>query len=202
MGTREILFATTNPHKIERFQVYYKHLELKVLNPKDLNVDIKVVEDGITPEENAIKKALEYYREVNIPTFAVDYGLYIEKFPPEKQPGLFVRRIYGDNREVTDEEMLDYYTSELERVGGTSPGKWVSSIALVFEPDDIRTKNFSTRTILTAVRSPHITPGEPLNSIQIDPRSSKYFTDLSKEEWLSLQEDRERGYVDFMREHL
>lgn len=202
MGTKEILFATTNTHKRERFQAYYKPLGLKVLNIKDLGVEVDVVEDGTTPEENALKKALGYYREAKIPTFAVDYGLYIEKFPQDKQPGLFVRRIYGDDRKVTDEEMLNYYISELTKVGGESSGKWISSIALVLEPDDIRTENFSGRTLFTAKRSPHLTPGEPLNSIQIDPDSGKYFTDLSRDEWLNLQKEREKGYVDFMQKHL
>jgi len=147
MRTKEILFATTNPHKRERFQAYYEPLGLKVLNLRDLKIEVDVVEDGITPEENAVKKALGYYGEVKMPTFAIDYGLYIEKFPKEKQPGLFVRRIYGDDREVTDEEMLDYYIGELMKVGGESPGKWTSSIALVLEPNDIRTENFSRRTV-------------------------------------------------------
>jgi len=202
MGTKEILFATTNTHKRERFQAYYEPLGLKVLDLKDLRVEVDIVEDGITPEENAVKKALGYYKEVKIPTFAVDYGLYIERFPQEKQPGLFVRRIYGDDREATDEEMLDYYTSELVKVGGESLGKWISSIALVLEPNDIRTENFSRRTLFTAQRSLRVTPGEPLNSIQIDPNSGRYFTDLSRDEWLKLQQERERGYINFIRKHL
>lgn len=196
---KQILFATTNPHKKERFQAYFKPLGLKVLSLADLNIHLKVEEDGKTPEENATKKAMAYYKIAKIPTFAVDYGLYIDKFPPEKQPGLFVRRIYGDSREVTDEEMLTYYICELEKVGGKSGGKWVSAISLVVD-GKVYSQSFSGKTMLTSKRSSSaVTIGEPLNSLQIDPRSGKYFTDLTMDEWVTLQSEREKGYIKFMK---
>lgn len=199
---KKILFATTNQHKRDRFIGYYQPLGIKVVSIKDLGIDLEVEEDGKTPKENAIKKALTYYKETGMPTFAVDYGLYIEKFPPNKQPGLFVRRIYGDSREATDEEMLDYYIQELNKVGGKSKGKWISAIALVLKKGRVHTQEFSRETLFVSKRSSRITPGEPLNSIQIDPLTGKYFTDLAQEEWLELQEKREIGYIEFMKRYL
>ena len=198
---KQILFATSNPHKKERFQAYFKPLGLKVLSLANLKVSLKIEEDGKTPEENATKKALAYYKATNKPTFAVDYGLYIDRFPKDKQPGLFVRRIYGDDREVSDEEMLAYYIRELEKVGGRSEGKWISAISLV-AGGKVYSESFSSRTILTSKRSLSVlTPGEPLNSLQIDPKTGKYFTDLTMDEWIELQLQREKGYIKFMKKN-
>lgn len=198
----KVLFATTNPHKRERFQSYFKSLGIKVLSLSDAGVKKEVKEDGKTPEENAIKKAKAYFTITKMPTFAVDYSLYIKKFPKHKQPGLNVRRI-GENKEaVTDEEMLNYYMAELDKVGGKSQGTWISAIALVVGKNRIFAESFSGDSLFTSKRSPKLTPGEPLNSIQIDPKTNKYFTDLTKKEWLKLQSRREKGYIDFMREHI
>ena len=54
---KEILMATANPHKVERFRYYFSPLGLSVVSFSDKGVDIEIVEDGKTPEENALKKA-------------------------------------------------------------------------------------------------------------------------------------------------
>jgi len=64
------------------------------------------------------------------------------------------------------------------------------------------TGSFERETILTSTISPNKTEGEPLNSIQIDSRTGKYYTDLTKDEWLMLQDKRERGYIRFFEKHL
>ena len=198
--------ATKNPHKKERFEHYLKDLGILVVSFVDIAQPIEAIEDGKTPEENALKKALAGYKETGKSTFGVDYWFYIEGIPEEIQPGPFVRRIFSgggrDRREATDEEMLDYYTGLVDRVGGKTKGLWTSAIALVTAPNNFFTERFTRETALTSKRSPRITEGEPLNSIQIDPKSGKYFTDLTKEEWLTLQAERERGYIEFIKSHL
>jgi len=198
---KKILFATTNPHKKERFQAYFRSLGLNVLSFSDLNININIKEEGRTPEENAKIKAMAGFKASKIPTFAVDYGLYIDKFSDDMQPGLNIRRIHKDERAVSDEEMLDHFVRELEKVGGKSKGNWISAIALVTD-NKFFSESFSGWSFFTARKSPKMTPGEPLNSIQVDPKSGKYFTDLTKKEWINLQEAREKGYIKFMKKHL
>lgn len=70
-----------------------KGLDIEIISPKDLNIDIKVNEDGKNVIENAMIKAKAYYGITQIPTIAGDTALYIEKF--EQQPGLYVHRING-----------------------------------------------------------------------------------------------------------
>ncbi len=204
---KKILFATTNPHKKERFQAYYRDLGLSVVGLGDLGINIEIEENGKTPEENALIKARKGYKviEGKMPVFGVDYWLYIEGFPGDLQPGPHVRRIksgvQGIREAVNDEELLDYYIKNIEAIGGKTTGRWISAIALVVSGKEF-TDSFSRDTIFTSIRSPKITTGEPLNSIQIDPMSGKYFTDLTSEEWLKLQREREGGYIGFMKKHL
>ena len=203
---KEVLFATTNPHKKERFQAYFAGLGLKVLSFSDIEDKVQVIEDGKTPEENALKKAIAGYLATRKPTFGVDYWLHIDGLSENMQPGPYVRRIFvGKNnqrKEATDEEILEYYIDKIKALGGKTRGIWTSAIALVVSPDRIYTEGFNRETILTSERSPNKTEGEPLNSIQMDPKSGKYFTDLTTDEWLKLQSERERGYIDFMRKYL
>ena len=202
MKTR-ILFGTTNQTKRERFQKLFESLDLEIVGPEDLGILVSAPEDGNTPEENAIRKARAYFSRANVPTFAVDYCLYIDRFPEEKQPGLFVRRIPGATGErATDAELLEYYVSELRRVGGQSEGSWVSAIALVVSSQMVSSKSFSTRTMLTSDVSPALTPGEPLNSLQIDPALKKYKSEMTTGERMEAQDAIDRGFVEFMRQHI
>ena len=90
----KLLFATGNQFKKELMIERLKELkEIEVVIPKDLGVSIDVVEDGITPEENACKKAKAYHDVLKMPTIAEDSGLYVDKFSDEEQPGLFVKRL-------------------------------------------------------------------------------------------------------------
>lgn len=203
---RKILFATTNPYKKERFQNYFGTLGLTVISFSDIKDKVEVVEDGKTPEENALKKAMAGYKLTKIPTFGVDYWLWIEGFSKDVQPGPYVRRIFvgKDNKrvEANDEEMLKYYTGKIKALGGKTNGVWTSTIALVVNTNHVYTESFTRKTALISNQSPKRTNGEPLNSIQIDPISGKYFTDLSPTEWLNLQKGIERGYINFMKKHL
>ena len=204
--SKEVLMATGNPHKAERFKHYLTTLGLSVITLADIREKVEVVEDGVTPEENALKKAKAGFEVTGKPSFGVDYWFYINGLSPEKQPGPHVRRIFvgdgGVKKEAADDEMLDYYIKIVEGLGGRTQGLWSSAIALITGTGNFYIDSFSRETILTAKRSPKITKGEPLNSIQIDSRTGKYYTDLTKDEWLMLQDKRERGYIRFFEKHL
>ena len=44
-------------------------------------------------------------------------------------------------------------------------------------------------------------PGEPLNSLQIDPVSGKYFSEMTAAQRVSAQRKRASGILDFIQEH-
>lgn len=204
--SKEILIATSNPHKRDRLAHYLDSLGVSVVSFADVGKNIDIVEDGKTPEENALKKAIAGFKAIQMPTLGVDYWFYIEGISEGMQPGPFVRRIFigseGARKEATDQEMLDYYTGVIRDLGGRTSGLWTSGVALVVAEDKTYTETFTRKTILTSKMSPRRTEGEPLNSIQIDLGTGKYFTDLTAKEWLKLQAERERGFIRFIESHL
>jgi XTP/dITP diphosphohydrolase len=198
---KSLLYATTNPSKLARMQDILKGLPLEISSLQGFTGAVQIQEDGSTPESNAIKKARYHFKRAGMPTLAVDSGLTINRFPPHKQPGMFVRRIYGADQEVSDEDMLAYYIRELQAVGGQSKGVWITSVALMTSSD----KNFSTtmtsRTMFVAKRSPIVMLGEPLNSLQIDPLSGTYFSEMTAAQRVSAQRKRASGILGFIQGH-
>ena len=54
---KEIIFATTNQNKVREVGMMCNNPDLKLLTLKDIGLDVDIVEDGSTFEENAIIKA-------------------------------------------------------------------------------------------------------------------------------------------------
>lgn len=178
----KILIGTTNQAKIRIVQAALESLSIEILTLRDLGIHIDVKEDGRSTEENAEKKARAYFAESHIPTLAIDGGLRIERFSEEKQPGVFVRRIYRIDRDVTDEEVLYYYMRELGKVGGESVGTWRGSIVLVISNEKIFSDTFSFKTVLTSKRKGGVTSGSPLDALMIDPATGKYYSEIAWKE--------------------
>ena len=91
----KVLFATTNPAKIEKYAEKLKEKNIEVLTIKDLGINLKPEETGKNAIENAYIKAKAYYKKTKITTIGMDNNLYIEELPEEKQPGTHVRRVNG-----------------------------------------------------------------------------------------------------------
>ena len=198
---KRILMGSNNPAKVTQMRELLRPLPLLVLSPLETGITICVHEDGHTPEENAKKKAQQYFNHAGIATFAIDSSLYLESFPPEKQPGLHVRRIRGDN-DVSDEEMITYYITELDKVGGESKGIWTTAVALVSALKNIDCEHFESKTLFTSKPSHIMMIGEPLNSLQVDIKSGKYFSEMSSNERSIARGRRAQGIFDFIERHL
>ena len=91
----KILIASNNKNKIYEFKEKLKGYEIYSL--KDLNIDIDVVEDGNTYEENSYKKAKEISKLA--PDYIVisdDSGLEIEAL--DNYPNIYTGRCTGENQ--------------------------------------------------------------------------------------------------------
>jgi 8-oxo-dGTP diphosphatase len=194
---KQILLGTKNQLKIGVIQAILKPLPLEVLTLADLNINIQAREDGHSTEENAEQKARAYFAEANIPTIAFDGGLHIDKFPKEKQPGVLVRRLHGIDREATVEEMLEYYTEELEKIGGESTCAWKGSIVLVTAEEKILAESASFKAILTTKRKGDVNAGSPLDVMTIDPVTGKYYAELDWKERVGV-----KWVFEFVKQHL
>ena len=76
----EVFFATMNKDKIIKMQNRLKDLDIKIITPYDININIEIEENGKNVIENATLKTKAYFDKVKIPTIATDSSLYVEKF--------------------------------------------------------------------------------------------------------------------------
>ncbi len=177
--SHELIYGTHNPSKIAQVQDALRNTDIHVVGLG--GIDIEVEEDGKTPEENARKKAIEYAKVAGRPVLSMDAALYFHEIDDTLQPGLYVRRIPG-HITASDDEIITYYTKLINDHGGSLNGYWEFSFALG-QPDGT-SEAFVSQTPRKFVGIPDVTtlPGYPLESIQIDPVSGKYITELSAEE--------------------
>lgn len=194
---KKILFATTNPSKATRFSDGLNKHDIEVISLADLDLDVSVSEDGKNAIENAIIKAKAYYEKANMTTMAMDDNLYIENIPDELQPGMFVRRVNG--KRLNDDEMLEHYINLVKKYGtdGKLTARWIYGLAII-KDGEIKTYSWSKEDFYLADKpSSIINPGYPLNSISINKKLNKYFTDITPEEKEHTKED-ESDVVEFI----
>ena len=176
----KILFATTNPAKVKRYESKLTEKGIELITIKDLDFKLNIDENGRNALENAYIKAKSYYDVTNIITIGMDDNLFIEELPVEKQPGTHVRRING--KELTDDEMIEYYTNLAKEYGGKLTAKWVYGM-VIYNGKEKKEYTWS-KSHFYFVDKPcnKRNPGYPLDSITIVPEYNKYYLDLTKEE--------------------
>lgn len=186
---KKVLFATGNETKAKRFSKGLEKEGIEVITLKDINTKIEVEENGKDAIENAVIKAKAYLKVVDIPVFAMDDNLYLENVPEEKQPGMYVRRVNG--KRLNDKEMIEYYTNLVKEYGtnGKLTCKWVYGIAIINNGKESTYTWSKEDFYMVDKASNRINPGYPLNSISINKKINKYFTDITEEDKALLHED-------------
>lgn len=180
----DLLFATGNENKYNLMKRRLSSLDdINVLMPKQIGVKINVVEDGKTAEENAIKKAQEYYNKTGMAVIAEDSGLYVDKFNENMQPGLFVRRVNG-REDLTDQEILNYYINCLNMVDGESLAHYQTGVALIDTDGNIYSMTIDEEPFLftSKMNQKDTVSGGTLDSISYDIKNKKYFNELNNDE--------------------
>lgn len=192
-----ILFATTNPAKVNKYADKLKEKGIELLTLKDINQEIDINENGKDAIENARIKAKAYYEVTKITTIGMDNNLFIEELPEEKQPGTHVRRING--KELNDEEMIEHYTNLVKENGGKLTAKWVYGM-VVYDGKQEKIYTWSKDHFYFIDKPSHKrNPGYPLDSISIIPEFNKYLVELSAEEKQKYKENKsEDNVVDFI----
>ena len=127
----KIIFATGNAGKMKEIKMILKDLQIPILSMKEAGVDVDIVEDGTTFEENALIKARTIAKASNTLTLADDSGLEIDYL--NKEPGVYSARYMGEDTSyhIKNQNLID-------RLEGVSDEKrtarFVCVIAAVF-PD-------------------------------------------------------------------
>lgn len=199
---KRILFGTGNQTRLDYLRGMLSGIPIHLLSLKDEKITFRVKEVGSSPLENSILKARAYHELSNMPTFSIDSGLYIESFPSDKQPGVFVRRINGRSDDIKDSEMLEYYMHALNKYGGESKACWRIALTFVADKNRVWSTVFERETILTSKPCKEMSIGEPLNALQIDISTGKYLSELSVEEKINSQIEMVKHIQDFMTEKI
>lgn len=173
---RKVLIATKNPGKFAEFKVLLADLPVKLISLGDLKIDHNVKEDGQTFEENAIKKAKEYYRISGLASIADDGGLEIDALGGE--PGVHSRRWFGYR--MSDQELIE---AAMEKMKNVPPKKRTARmrtvVALALPSKKIKTFAGEIEVIIAQKPSSKIISGYPFRSFMYLPKQKKFFVDIS-----------------------
>lgn len=196
----KILYGTTNKAKIQVMKKAVDALNIELLGLDDIDSELPtIVENGKTPLENAEIKAKAYYEAFHMPVFSCDSGLYFDELQEHEQPGLHVRRVNG--KELTDDEMIQYYGALAEHHGGKITGRYRNAIYFILDENH----HYSSMDISIAtepfilVPQPHSkqrVEGFPLDSLSIDIATGKYYYDLDVKEVSTSVEDGLRKFFE------
>lgn len=107
MDHERIIFATGNEGKMREVREILKDLGMEILSMKEAGVDLEIVEDGSTFEENARIKALAVWKETGGIVLADDSGLVVDCLNGE--PGILSARYMGEDTsyEIKNRNILD-----------------------------------------------------------------------------------------------
>jgi len=103
--TRRLFVATNNAGKLKEFRrLFGESLGLEILSPSDLGITHDVVEDGVTFEANATKKAREFAALTGLMTLADDSGLEVDYL--DGAPGVYSARYADGKGDAANNEKL------------------------------------------------------------------------------------------------
>lgn len=107
----KLLIATGNKGKIKELRTLLAGLEVELLTPGDIGLDLDVLEDGQNYEENAGKKARAYSQASGYVSLADDSGLEVDALGGA--PGLYSAR-YSPKPHATDADRRAYMLENLK----------------------------------------------------------------------------------------
>ncbi|NLK95966.1 MAG: XTP/dITP diphosphatase [Clostridiales bacterium] len=141
---KKLIIASNNKNKVQEIKSILKEINIEVKSLKEENIDLEVIEDGKTFEENALKKAKEialYLKKQNkndCIILADDSGLEVEYL--NNEPGIYSARysgIHGDDKKNNEKLINKLKGVPMEKRNG----KFVCVIAVA----DIEGRSFTIR---------------------------------------------------------
>ncbi len=97
---KTLIFATGNAHKTQEVRAILKDLPLEIKSLKEAGIDVEIVEDGTSFEENALIKARTVYAATGLPVLADDSGIEIDAL--DGAPGVYSARFLGEDTPYTE----------------------------------------------------------------------------------------------------
>lgn len=125
---QQLLIATNNPGKVLELQALLGNLDLKLVIPAEIGIDLEVEETGLTYAENAALKATAFGQASGLLTLADDSGLEVDAL--EGQPGLHSRR-FSPLPGATDADRRQYLLARLTGKARPWTARFRCSIAIL-----------------------------------------------------------------------
>ena len=124
----KLLLATNNQGKLTELRSLLNGLEIELLSPSDLGINVQVKERGTNYLENAVLKAAIFAQASKTWTLADDSGLEVESL--DGAPGLFSAR-YAPQPGANDKDRRRYLVQNLENLPRPWKATFHSVVALV-----------------------------------------------------------------------
>lgn len=142
---KKLLIATHNKNKIKEIKNILNLEDVELLTLSDINIDFDVEETGETFEENARKKAVEYFELSKLPVLAEDSGLSINSLGG--YPGVYSKRIYEGKSEEYGNKLI------LEKLKGIEDrtASYVAHYCYYDGVNEIHTTGITTGSIQFAI---------------------------------------------------
>lgn len=96
---KKIVFATGNKDKMREIREIMADCEVEIFSMKEAGIDVDIVENGTTFEENALIKAKAIAEHTDAIVLADDSGLEIDAL--NKEPGIYSARYMGEDTSYT-----------------------------------------------------------------------------------------------------
>ena len=133
---KRIIFATTNENKVREVNMMMKDFDVELCTLKQAGIDVDIVEDGTTFEENAVIKAKTIMEMTGEIAIADDSGLEVDYL--DKAPGIYSARFLGEDTPY--EEKNQYIIDKLAQAEGDDrSARFVCAMAVAYPDGEIRT---------------------------------------------------------------
>ena len=102
----KLIFATGNANKMREIRQIFQDLDMEILSMKEAGIDVEIVEDGKTFEENALIKSRAIHEACGELVLSDDSGLEIDYLGGE--PGIYSARYMGEDTsyDIKNAELL------------------------------------------------------------------------------------------------
>ena len=133
---KRIIFATKNKDKVREVKMMLEGFDVELCTMKEAGVDVDIVEDGTTFEENAIIKAKTIMEMTGEIALADDSGLEVDYM--DGAPGIYSARFLGED--TSYDVKNNYIIDKLKDAKGSErSARFVCAMAAAFPNGDIET---------------------------------------------------------------
>ena len=167
----KLLIATNNQGKIEELQQLLADLNVELVIPSQIGLDLDVIEDGLTYAENATKKAIEFAEASGLISLADDTGLEVDAL--DGAPGLYSKRFGSEEnggQELPDFDRRRYLVQQIKDTPRPWTARFRATIAIVVPKNHVTLNEVKSLQLTEGICEGEIIPEDRgVNGFGYDP---------------------------------